>query len=86
MSNALLLNFREKDSECGVRRETVKELADHYGLPETTIIHMAIARFHRDIFYPDVEYDFPSDEEVRKMDRSNEDLGEVVSKRSILDL
>jgi hypothetical protein len=45
---AILVNFREKDSPYGVRRETVKLVADNLGLTVTEVIHAALVTYVRE--------------------------------------
>ena len=49
MSDKLLLKFRGKDSAYGVRRETLKALAEELQVSETMAVHLAISRFARDV-------------------------------------
>lgn len=85
MADQLLIKFRDKDTGLGVKRETVKKIADKLGISETSAIHMAIARFHNDLSHCAEDFDFPSDEQLRKMDRHGDDLGKVISRQSIVD-
>src|SRR5258708_36200559 len=45
----LLLKFRGKDSAYGVRRETLKALAEELHVSETMAIHLAISRFASEV-------------------------------------
>ena len=49
MGDKLLLKFRGKDSAYGVRRETLKALAEELHVSETMAVHLAISRFARDV-------------------------------------
>ena len=51
MSEHLLLKFRDKDSPYGITRDTLKVLAAELGMPETTIIHLAVSRFAKDVLH-----------------------------------
>jgi len=44
----LLLKFRRRDTQFGVTRETVKAMAEHFGLSETEVVHMALSRLARE--------------------------------------
>ena len=48
MSN-LLLKFKSRDSSYGVTRETLKALAAEMDVSETTVVHLAISRFAREV-------------------------------------
>lgn len=84
MSNALLLKFRETDTPFGVRREVLKAIAEKLGVSETQAAHIAIGRLYSRLFDPE-DFDFPSDEVLAKLDRSQEDFGKVVRTRSLSD-
>lgn len=43
-SDSLLLKFRPTDSVLGVTRKTVKALAKRLGVPETQVVHLALAK------------------------------------------
>jgi hypothetical protein len=49
MGDKLLLKFRGKDSAFGVRRETLKALAEELHVTETMAVHLAISRFAREV-------------------------------------
>jgi len=49
MADKLLLKFRGKDSTYGVRRETLKALAEELHVSETMAVHLAISRFAREV-------------------------------------
>ena len=55
MSN-LLLKFKAKDSSYGVTRETLKALAEEMDVSETTVVHLAISRFAKEVL-PGYEMD-----------------------------
>ena len=40
----LLLKFRPRDSRLGVTRSTVKAMAAELGVPETHVVHLALAK------------------------------------------
>jgi len=48
-ADSLLLKFRPTDSSLGVTRETVKTLATQLGVPETQVVHLALARLAADL-------------------------------------
>lgn len=43
-NDSLLLKFRPTDSVLGVTRKTVKAIATRLGVPETQVVHLALAR------------------------------------------
>ena len=43
-NDSLLLKFRPTDSVLGVTRKTVKSMAKRLGVPETQVVHLALAR------------------------------------------
>ena len=47
--DSLLLKFRDKDSACGVSRETLRRLSKELNMSETMIVHFALARFAREV-------------------------------------
>ena len=47
--DSLLLKFRDKDSACGVSRETLRKLSKELNMSETMIVHFALARFAREV-------------------------------------
>jgi hypothetical protein len=49
MADKLLLKFRGKDSAYGVRRETLRALAEELHVSETLAVHLAISRFAREV-------------------------------------
>jgi hypothetical protein len=42
--DSLLLKFRPTDSVLGVTRKTVKAIAKRLGVPETQVVHLALAK------------------------------------------
>lgn len=44
-TDSLLLKFRPTDSVLGVTRKTVKAMATRLGVPETQVVHLALAKF-----------------------------------------
>lgn len=47
--DSLLVKFRPTNSSLGVTRETVKAMATSLGVPETQVIHLALARLAVDL-------------------------------------
>ncbi|WP_304350042.1 hypothetical protein [Comamonas testosteroni] len=47
--DTLLVKFRAKDTNLGVTRGTVKEMAKELDLNETQVIHMALSKFAAEI-------------------------------------
>lgn len=43
-NESLLLKFRPTNSVLGVTRKTVKSMAARLGVPETQVVHLALAR------------------------------------------
>lgn len=55
-NDSLLLKFRPTDSVLGVTRRTVKAMATRLGVPETQVVHLALAKLAEDTL-PDYEAD-----------------------------
>ncbi|MHB1954583.1 MAG: hypothetical protein ACYCOU_12625 [Sulfobacillus sp.] len=85
MNKALLIKFRNTDTPFGVRRETLKEVAEKLGVTETKAVHIAIGRLYAQLFDGGGDFDFPSDETLKRIDRSHEDHGPIVSRRDLSD-
>jgi hypothetical protein len=87
MSN-LLLKFKSKDSPYGVTRETLKALANEMDLSETTVVHLAISRFAKEVL-PSYEAD-DGQLKARDIDRIRKAAepmlpkGKVINSRSLL--
>lgn len=47
-NDSLLLKFRPTDSVLGVTRKTVKAMATRLGVPETQVVHLALAKLAED--------------------------------------
>jgi hypothetical protein len=45
---SLLLKFRERDTQFGVTRDTVKAMAQYFDLSETEVVHMALSRLAKE--------------------------------------
>ena len=87
MSN-LLLKFKSRDSSYGVTRETLKALAAELDVSETTVVHLAISRFAREVL-PAYEMDdgpltAADIKRVRKAAQPMLPKGKVLNKRSLL--
>ena len=85
MTKALLVKFRDTDTPFGTRRETLKEIAEKLGVTETKAVHIAINRLYTSLFDEDGDFDCPSDETLKRVDRSHEDHGPIVSRRDLSD-
>jgi hypothetical protein len=48
VNDYLLLKFRPTDSALGVTRKTVKAMATRLGVPETQVVHLALAKLAED--------------------------------------
>ena len=87
MSN-LLLKFKSKDSPYGVTRETLKALANEMDVSETTVVHLAISRFAKEVL-PSYEAD-DGQLKARDIDRIRKAAepmlpkGKVINSRSLL--
>ena len=46
--NALLFRFRDQDTAFGVTRTTTDSLAKHFGMSETQVLHVALAKMARE--------------------------------------
>ena len=84
--NALLLNFREKDSTLGISRAKLRKIAQRLGTTETGAVHIAIARLYINLFENAGNFDFPNKKGLARRDRSTENHGKVVKTRGITDL
>ena len=83
-----LIKFKSRDSQYGVTRKTLKDLAAELGLTETTVIHIALSRFAQEML-PHYEMDEGplSDREterIRKIARAMMPKGELISSKSLL--
>lgn len=47
-TDSLLLKFRPTNSVLGVTRKTVKAMATRLGVPETQVVHLALAKLAED--------------------------------------
>lgn len=87
MSN-LLLKFKSRDSSYGVTRETLKALAEEMDVSETTVVHLAISRFAREVLPAYEMDDGPLNaadiKRVRKLAQPMLPKGKVLNKRSLL--
>lgn len=54
--DAILFRFRDRDTAYGVTRRTAHELANHIGMSETQVLHVALAKMAKD-FLPTYEQD-----------------------------
>jgi len=87
MSN-LLLKFKSKDSSFGVTRETLKALAEEMDVSETTVVHLAISRFAKEVL-PAYEMDdgpltVADINRIRKVAQPMLPKGKVLNTRSLL--
>jgi hypothetical protein len=87
MSN-LLLKFKSKDSPYGVTRETLKALADEMDMSETMVVHLAIARFAKEVLPAYEADDGPlTAGDIKRLGKAAEPMlpkGKVISTRSLL--
>ena len=44
LRGSILFRYRDKDSTYGVSRKTVGRMAEEFGLSETQVVHLALAR------------------------------------------
>lgn len=84
----LLLKFKSKDSPYGVTRETLKALADEMDVSETMAVHLAIARFAKEVL-PAYEVDdgqltVGDIVRIRKAAKPMLPKGKVINTRSLL--
>lgn len=49
--------------------EGLRELAAKFGWSEDKVIVIAVNRMHFDIFYPNLEYDYPTEEELARWEK-----------------
>ena len=87
MSN-LLLKFKSRDSSYGVTRETLKALAEEMDVSETTVVHLAVSRFAREVLPAYEMEDGPLTaadiKRIRKLAQPMLPKGKVLDKRSLL--
>ena len=87
MSN-LLLKFKSRDSSYGVTRETLKALAEEMDVSETTVVHLAISRFAREVLPAYEADDGPlaaaDIKRIRKAAQPMLPKGKVLKTRSLL--
>ena len=87
VSEKLLLKFRGKDSAYGVRRETLKALAEELHVSETLAVHLAISRFAREVLpaYDADEGPLASDylSWLKRTAKERSPKGKVLRKRSL---
>lgn len=87
MRDDLLLKFKKQDSAVGVTRKTLQRMAELLDVTETSVIHMALARFAKESL-PAYEEDdgplTPSDlEAIRAEAAAMLPKGRVIKKRSL---
>ena len=87
MSDKLLLKFRGKDSAYGVRRETLKALAEELQVSETMAVHLAISRFAHDVLPAYEADDGPLTREylaeLKRTAKERSPKGKVLRKQSL---
>ncbi len=49
VSEKLLVQFRSKDTQFGITRNTLRALSAELDVPETQVIHMALSKFAADV-------------------------------------
>ena len=49
VSEKLLVQFRSKDTQFGITRNTLRALSAELDVPETQVIHMALSKFAVDV-------------------------------------
>lgn len=86
-ASSLLLKFRSKDTQFGVTRKTVKQIALQFDLSETEVIHMALSRLAKEelpAYEPDAGALTARElQAVRKIAAAGLPTGKVLSKRSL---
>ena len=87
MSDKLLLKLRAKDTAYGVTRDTLKALSTALDMSETTVIHVAVARFAKEVL-PAYEVDEGPLKPayfawLEKTAQSRLPKGKVISKKSL---
>ena len=86
--NNLLLKFRSKTTEFGVTRETLKKVAKALDVTETTAVHMAVAKFAKEVL-PSYEADdgpltTQDIKRIKAAAKPHMPRGKSISKRSLL--
>ncbi|MEQ1807606.1 MAG: hypothetical protein ABL900_19680 [Burkholderiaceae bacterium] len=86
-ASSLLLKFRSKDTQFGVTRKTVKQIALQFDLSETEVIHMALSRLAKEelpAYEPDAGSLTARElEALRKIAAARLPTGKVLSRRSL---
>jgi hypothetical protein len=86
-TSSLLLKFRSKDTQFGVTRETVKQIAARFDLSETEVVHMALSRLAKEELPSYEADDGPLSarqlQAVRKLAKAKLPTGPVLRKRSL---
>lgn len=86
----LVLNFRKRNSACGVTRETWKEVADKMGLTETQTLHIAMSRLAQEmglIERGDGSLPLPSAAEITELEQcllADKPRGLTLERRSLM--
>lgn len=86
-ASSLLVKFREQNTQYGVTRDTVKAMAQHFGLSETEVIHIALSRLAKEELPLYEADDGPLTSQdlrsLRKIAKAALPKGKVVSKQSL---
>lgn len=84
MSKEMIIHLRTEDDELGARPDDVKAIAEKLNVDEEMAVHIAIGRLRRALFNEDTHFDYPSDEELRRV-TPQDDESEVISRQNITD-
>jgi hypothetical protein len=88
MSSALILEFKDKDSEQEISRDTLTRLAEKLSMTETAVVHLAIANMARATLpayeSDDGQVDREMQDWVEHQAQSQLPKGKVLSRKSLL--
>jgi len=80
MDEELVVRFREEPegSQGALPRKELREIAEYFHRSEEFAVHVAISRLWTELFGDDGDFDFPSDEQLHKLNEKNRDDQAVV--------
>lgn len=84
-NNALLFRFRGHDTSFGVTRRTASTLANHLGMSETQVLHVALAKMAREQLPAYEQDDGPLSDKVIKAIKRRVPQGNFRPTRTLFD-
>lgn len=81
----LLVRFKDNSSMLSASRDTLKQCAEHLGVTETAAVHIAINRFHMQLFPERIAEEAPNDAQIAEINARSTTSGQdqVVRKVSL---